>query len=122
MKVIVAGTRDLKDRTPVFVAIDSSPWKHLITEIVSGCAQGVDTFGEEYATIKGLPVARFPADWKAHGRSAGPIRNKQMADYADALVAVWDGRSRGTKNMIDGMKSLGKPTYIYYLEGTYPPE
>ncbi len=116
MKIIVAGTRDLQDRTLVFVAIDSSPWKHQITEIVSGCAQGVDQFGEEYATIKGLPVARFPADWKTHGRPAGPIRNKQMADYADALVAVWDGSSKGTKNMIDEMERIGKPTHVYIVE------
>ena len=57
----------------------------------------------------------FPADWDKHGRAAGPIRNKQMADYADVLIAVWDGKSRGTKNMIDEMNKLMKPVYIVWI-------
>ncbi|KKL85798.1 hypothetical protein LCGC14_1951150 [marine sediment metagenome] len=113
MKVIVAGTRNFGDPIVVFMAIDSSPWKHQITEVVSGCAQGVDQFGEDYARLKGIKVVRFPADWNKHGKAAGPIRNKQMALYADALVAVWAGRSRGTKNMIDEMERIGKPVHVY---------
>lgn len=59
-----------------------------------------------------IPVKRFPADWDRHGRAAGPIRNCQMAQYADALIAIWDGKSRGTKNMIDEMNKCGKPVLI----------
>lgn len=111
MKVIVAGSRDGFVAKNVFEAIEESEF--LITEVVSGTARGVDKEGEYYARIFNLPVARFPADWDKHGKIAGFIRNKVMAEYADALVAVWDGQSKGTKHMIDTMKALNKPIYIY---------
>ena len=57
----------------------------------------------------------FNADWNKHGRAAGPMRNKQMADYADVLIAVWDGQSKGTKNMIDQMNKLNKPVFIVWI-------
>jgi hypothetical protein len=113
MKVIVAGSRDGFVAKNVFEAIEESPFVSDITEIVSGTARGVDRDGEYYATCNNIAVKHFPADWDAHGKAAGHIRNRQMAEYADALVAVWDGKSRGTKNMIDTMKKLGKPVYVY---------
>ncbi|MBR2788851.1 MAG: DUF2493 domain-containing protein [Erysipelotrichaceae bacterium] len=74
-------------------------------EIISGHARGADSLGEKYAEEKGLKCIVFPADWKKYGRAAGPIRNRQMLDYAleeeAHLVAFWNGESRGTKNMID---------------------
>jgi hypothetical protein len=111
MKVIVAGSREGFVARNVFEAIKESGFT--ITEIVSGTARGVDKDGEYYAACRELPVKRFPADWDQYGKAAGHIRNKQMADYADALVAVWDGKSPGTKNMIETMKSLNKPVYVY---------
>ena len=98
MKTIVAGTRDITDYQKVYDAIFSAPW--IITEIVSGGARGVDTLGEQAAAALGIPVKVFPADWDRLKRAAGPIRNGQMAEYADALIAVWDGSSRGTADMI----------------------
>ena len=76
-------------------------------QIVSGTARGVDQLGEEYAKRNDLAVKKFPADWDRFGKSAGYKRNKQMAEYANALVAFWDGRSRGTKHMIDLAKAAG---------------
>lgn len=111
MKVIVAGSRDGFVARNVFEAIEESGF--IITEIVSGTARGVDKHGEYYAACRNLPIKKFPADWEQYSKAAGYIRNKQMAEYADALVAVWDGISPGTKNMIDIMKSLNKPIYIY---------
>lgn len=111
MKVIVAGGRDFNDFDVVANAIVES--KFIITEIVSGCAAGVDTLGEIYAAENDIPVKKFPADWKKNGRSAGPIRNGQMAEYADALVAVWDGVSRGTKNMIDQATARGRQVHVH---------
>lgn len=73
----------------------------------------MDKDGEYYAKCNKIPVKQFPADWDQFGKAAGHIRNKQMAEYADALVAVWDGKSPGTKNMITTMQSLNKPVYIY---------
>ena len=111
MKVIVAGSRSGFVERNTFEAIEQSGFS--ITEIVSGCCAGVDKHGEYYASVNKIPVKRFPADWNYLGLAAGPVRNKQMAEYADALVAVWDGKSKGTKNMIESMQSLKKPVFIY---------
>ncbi len=111
MKVIVAGSRSVVDREKVFSAISFGPF--LIGELVSGCARGVDQLGEEWALVYKVPVQRFPADWQGYGRRAGPIRNERMARYADALIAVWDGESRGTDYMIRCMVAEGKPVYIH---------
>lgn len=70
-------------------------------EIVSGGAKGVDSLGEQFARERDMAISKFPANWKEHGKAAGIIRNSQMADYADMLIAFWDGDSRGTKNMIE---------------------
>lgn len=69
--------------------------------IVSGHASGADALGERYAQERGYETEIYPADWKTHGRAAGPIRNAQMAAVADALIALWDGKSHGIKNMIE---------------------
>lgn len=100
MKLIIAGSREGFTYEDVLNAFDNlidSP----ITEIVSGGARGVDRFGEQLAKTKGIPLVVKPADWNKHGKSAGYIRNKEMAEYADALLALWDGESKGTKHMID---------------------
>ena len=102
MKVIIAGSRSITNYTTVLTAIDRAVSSGLvITEVVSGCARGVDRLGEQWATSIGLPVKRFQVEWLRFGKSAGMIRNARMAEYADALIAVWDGKSRGTQNMID---------------------
>lgn len=85
-----------------------------VTEVVCGMARGADTFGMKWAYSNNIPVAKFPADWDAYGKKAGPIRNGEMADYAEALIAfIWDG-SRGTANMIKQMQNLGKPCYVVH--------
>lgn len=101
-RVIIAGGRDFDDYDLVVSTMDKLLQN--ITEpitIVCGMARGADTLGERYAISKGYEVARFPADWGKFGKAAGYKRNEQMAQNADALVAFWDGRSRGTKHMID---------------------
>lgn len=111
MKVIIAGSRGITDGSIIEKAIIASGFE--ITEVVSGTARGVDQLGETWATMAGKKIAKFPADWDTHGKSAGYKRNQQMAEYADALIAIWDGESRGTKHMIDIMKKTGKPTYVF---------
>jgi hypothetical protein len=108
MRVIIAGSRDITDEKAVIDFVWEVPLE--ATEIVSGCAKGVDSIGEMIADAIGVPVKKFPADWKTHGKAAGPIRNKQMAEYADAAIVIHNG-SRGSINMIDNMKKLGKPVY-----------
>lgn len=111
MKVVIAGSRGIKDAARVSDAVAFAELP--VTEVVSGAARGVDALGEEWAAARGIPVRRFPANWRAHGLRAGRMRNLEMAEYADALVAVWDGRSAGTKHMIEAMQARGKPTFVY---------
>lgn len=101
MKTIIAGTRDITDYELVLTAIGQSGFA--ITEVVSGCAKGVDTLGEDWARIHKIPVKPFPAAWRPNGKfdkAAGIKRNIDMGNYADALIAVWDGKSSGTGHMI----------------------
>lgn len=111
MRVIIAGSRDIEDIFEVLQAIKDADFE--ITTVVSGCAKGVDTLGEQFAEYYNIPVIQYPANWVENGRAAGPIRNEQMARNADALIAVWDGRSPGTKNMIKIAKALGLKVYIH---------
>ncbi len=112
MRVIVAGSRDINDYEIVKAAIEKSEFN--IFEVVSGRARGVDQLGEKWAICNEIPIAIFPANWKRDGKAAGHIRNVSMAHHADALIAVWDGESRGTKHMIDTMTKLKKPVYVYH--------
>lgn len=114
MKVIIAGGRDFTNYALVEEAIKRSAFE--ITQVVSGNAKGVDTLGEVWALANNVPVEAFPADWAAHGRAAGPIRNREMADYADALIAIWDGESKGTANMIQQARNKHLNIFIYLVK------
>ncbi len=108
MKTIIAGSREIDSLSIVARAILASGIE--ITEVVSGRARGVDSLGEQWAKKNNIPVAEFPvtpADWKKHGKRAGYLRNRKMGEYADALIAIWDGQSRGTGHMIDIANELG---------------
>lgn len=101
MKTIIAGGRDLDtmlDGVEFWDALDRARVTLGITEVVCGGARGGDTIGRLWAKDRGIPVKLFRADWKTHGRAAGPLRNQQMAEYADALVALPGGR--GTADMV----------------------
>jgi len=108
MKIIIAGSRSFTNYSLLSTHLD-----HLFSrcvkeiEIVSGTARGADQMGEHYARWHAIPVRRFRADWDTHGKSAGYRRNKEMAQFADALVAFWDGSSRGTSHMIDLAREHG---------------
>lgn len=110
MKVIVAGSRTITDYGYVAAVIKQSGYN--ITEVVSGTAHGVDRLGEQWAVQNGIPIKYMPADWNLHGKAAGPIRNKEMAAYADAAIIIWDGESSGTKNMLENMQRLHKSYFI----------
>ena len=100
MKLIVAGSRSFEDFNYLSETIEAN-FDVVSLEIVSGGARGTDRLGEEFSRKWGIPLHRFPAEWDKHGRSAGYIRNKEMADFGDALIAFWDGYSKGTGHMID---------------------
>ena len=116
MKTIVAGSRDGFGLADVYTAIARSGFERQITEVVSGGARGVDRFGEMWAQANATPIKQFIPDWNGPlGKAAGHARNRDMGDYADALVALWDGKSKGTKGMIDYAKKKGLKVYVYQL-------
>jgi hypothetical protein len=110
-KVIIAGGRDFSDYSLLRLAmehfLEEKEKTHKIV-VVCGKAPGADTLGEKFAKEKGYKVVPFPADWDRHGKSAGFKRNTAMGTYADVLVVFWDGKSKGTKHMIDIMSKLRK--------------
>ena len=118
MKLIIAGSRGITDYKIVRSSVISSGiWATYgkTIEIVCGLAKGVDELGRQFGVDNNLVIHEFPANWEL-GKSAGHIRNRQMGDFADQLLAVWDGESRGTKGMIDYMKSLNKPCHIILVK------
>lgn len=109
LKLIVAGSRTFTDYTFLRDYLDRlliNVRKDSEIEIVSGHARGADSLGERYAQERGYALKIFPAEWDTYGKLAGFRRNTQMAEYADALVAFHDGESRGTKHMIETMRSI----------------
>lgn len=116
MRTIIAGSRTVTNPKTVKQAVNSAVVKAGIwpTEIVEGGARGVDTLAFDFAWEQGIPVKVFPADWKQHGRAAGVLRNREMAKYAEALIAIWDGKSRGTKNMIEEAEKCGLKVYVHH--------
>ena len=113
MKCIIAGSRSINSYVVVDHAIQESGWADEITEVISGGASGVDALGEEWAYKNHRHLIVFPADWDTYGKSAGIRRNLQMAGYATHLVAIWDGKSKGTQHMIQAAKKAGLKVYVY---------
>lgn len=126
MKTIIAGTRGITNVLDFGLIISEASMKNInITEVVSGCARGVDKMGEVWADSHHIPIKRFPADWEKYGKPAGIIRNREMVDYADALIAIWDGKSPGTQHVIDYARRKGLLVHVAIVEqnnkssGTY---
>jgi hypothetical protein len=114
MITIIAGTRDIWDYNLVDQAVYESGFN--ITEVVSGYARGVDTVGEAWSLVNGLGYAKaFKADWDQYGLSAGHRRNLEMAIYAQALIAIWDGKSKGTRDMIKVATQKNLVVYVKNL-------
>lgn len=117
-KLIVAGGREFTDYQRAQLEINyiiNNQLKDYSVSIVSGMARGADALAVFYAKEFGHKLYEFPvtaSDWRLRGKAAGHIRNRQMGDFADGLLAFWDGKSPGTKGMIDYMKSLAKPVRI----------
>lgn len=123
MKVIIAGSRGIgitdtgkqsRDFSIIKEVVEKSKFE--ITELVSGGARGVDTLGEYYANANDIPIKQFLPDWEKKKAAAGMIRNAEMAKYADALIAIWDGESRGTKNMIEVAERKGLKVFVWKIQ------
>ena len=115
MKVIIAGTRTFNNYQLLCNTIKELNIN--IDEIVCGGAKGADALGAKYAKENNIPIKYFLADWDKYGKGAGPIRNHQMGDYADYLIAFWNKKSKGTLDMINYMQQIGKHGKIIYYRG-----
>lgn len=115
MKTVIAGTRTIQDYDLVEAAVQRSGYE--ITGIISGGARGVDSLAIRYALRHHLPYEVFIARWGQLGKSAGPIRNREMAVAAEAVIAIWDGKSTGTRNMIELTMAYGKPCFVLLVNG-----
>ena len=115
-KVVVAGGRTFSDYELLRTTLDSllrakRTTHHVV--IISGAARGADKLGERYSDeTEGVTTMQFFADWDNKGRSAGYLRNAQMASTADAVVVFWDGKSKGSKHMVDISKAAGLPLRV----------
>lgn len=117
MRIIIAGSRTITGKAGAMEVLGSfteaiAEWGPLVvTEIVTGGAKGVDEIGKRFAEKFGLAHREFPADWDKHGKRAGYLRNVEMAEHADALVLVWDGKSAGSRMMKEIAEKRGMPVY-----------
>jgi hypothetical protein len=109
-KLAVVGSRTWKDWLTVRREIN----KLKPDEIVSGGAQGVDRMAKDVADRDNFCYIEFLPNWNKYGKRAGAVRNKQIVDYCDKLIAFWDGKSKGTKISIDMAEKAGKLLNVYY--------
>ena len=108
MKIAVIGSRDL--------LVDISAYISPEDEIVSGGARGVDSCAADYARRHGNKLTEFLPDYNSFGRKAPLIRNKEIVNYADKVLAFWDGESHGTWFVIDYAKKVGKPCHVVLVK------
>ena len=107
MKVAVIGSRGLcVDKLEDYLP-------EAVTEIVSGGAKGIDTCAKDYALRHELKLTEFLPEYKKYGRGAPLRRNITIIEYADLVLAFWDGKSRGTKYVIDNCKKRNIPVAVY---------
>lgn len=120
MRVIIAGSRDLQDPHLIVQAILAAQFP--ISTILHGACRGIDQMAGKLAGAAGLPVEEYPADWATHGKAAGPIRNRQMVERADALIAILDKSvcSHGTRDIIQQATRAGLKVHVHEVETPDP--
>jgi len=111
MITIIAGSRSCIEYNDILHAVKQAPWT--ITRVISGGARGADKLGEKWAGRMNLPIDIVYANWEKYGKRAGYLRNEKMAEQAEALLALWDWQSRGTRNMIEIAKRKGLMVSIW---------
>jgi hypothetical protein len=117
MKLAIVGSRSITDYNTIFKCVNDAVNINNIDCIISGGARGVDSLAVKLAITQGIPYKEILPDWNTHGRSAGMIRNKDIILAADAVIAFWDGVSRGTLNSINHAKKMKKVLYIFNQKG-----
>jgi len=110
MKIAIIGSRNL-------VIDDFSQYlPNNITELVSGGAKGIDQCVKQYALTNSIKITEFLPEYNKYRRNAPLIRNKIIIEYADEIIAFWDGKSKGTKYVIDMCKKTNKKIRIYLIQ------
>ena len=120
-RVIIAGSRSFNDYTLLrehCLSVLQEKMKTHRVIIVSGHARGADSLGERFANELGLPSELHPAKWRLLGKAAGMVRNAEMAKCSDALIAFWDGESRGTRHMINFARKRGLDISVFNTSQT----
>lgn len=111
MKWVITGGRDITDKTLIESHLNDMMSKYgKPTEFIHGDCCGVDKIGGQWAEANNIPVKKFPANWSKHGKAAGPMRNREMAEYClkeDLCIGIWDGKSKGTKDMLTVCEKKG---------------
>ena len=117
MKLAIVGSRSFNDYDLLETWADSIFYMQDTDEkfVVSGGASGADSLAEQYTNTHITTLIKFPAEWNKYGKSAGFIRNQQIVDNCDMVLAFWDGESRGTADTIAKAKKAKKPTFIVYV-------
>lgn len=111
----IVGSRGFLDYERLVFEVNNILKTRYITEIVTGGAVGADSLAERYAKERKIPVKIFKPDWDQLGSAAGPIRNKQIIENCDLLIAFWDGKSKGTKSSIDIANKKKRDTVVVYI-------
>ncbi len=115
MRLAIVGNRDYHNYEMIKEKVDYIRGQMVITEIVSGGAPGVDALAKRYATENKLQYTEFPADWEKYGKAAGPLRNTQIVEYSDFVIAFPQGKSPGTRDTIAKAEKEGKLIMVYEL-------
>ena len=116
MKLIVSGSRTIWDKAAVEYCLDKVQAELIITEIITGGALGVDSVADSIAKERNIDRTIMFANWGKYNNSAGPRRNKRLANYGEVLLAVWDGKSEGTRDMIVKAEKDRIPTYVFLYD------
>lgn len=117
VRLLVCGGRDYADREAVFKALDYIHERRVVTCIIEGGAKGADALAREWAESRKIPHQTFNADWKTHGRAAGPKRNTQMLKEGKPTAVVAFPGGPGTMNMIMQAVAAGVPVWEPYSSG-----
>ena len=118
VKIVIGGCRNYSDYSAFCIFVDECLVElglEAEVTIVSGHCSGVDEMAERYAAERGFPVIVCPAEWAKYGRAAGPVRNRQMVEQSDAVIAFWDQTSKGTQSLIRYAKQQSKRLFIKYI-------
>ena len=115
MKLAIIGSRDFNDYDTLVDFLWRYKDSENIDSIISGGAKGADLLGKKYAKDIGFYYVEFLPDWDKYGKAAGFIRNQQIVDACDEVIAFWDGKSKGTQDTINKAKKAKKPTFIVYF-------